>query len=258
MGNTRDENILIFENNLPSRRWKIRRIRTAADKKLRRTDKECTQVYNQIRNLGYEDLDPPIQRGYIRLFTLTEETKYNKCADFYQELLDKINTIRYSPHKTFKEKKRRIGKWKYKIRNEQTLQELDEWTFLNSKRITDEEKELFHPVEYYDTYMKKYRTKYIFIEPWRFVLRVRPNMITQVKIKDSELEKYESELSDYLDRHKNRGRIYKMKSRKYSWKKVLNEKEDKKRYRYSSFVNVSFHVVENEYREEKDLLWTTI
>jgi len=252
MGNSRDENILIFENNLPSRRWKVKRIRTATDKKLRRMDKVWRRVYNQIRDLGYEDLNPPIQRGYKRLFVLTEETKYSKRADFYQELLDKINTIRYSPHKTFKEKKRRIGKWKYKIKNEQILEEIDSWVFHNGRKFTDEEKELFHPVEYYDFCMKKYRTKYVFMEPWRYVLRTRPNMITKVQIKDSELEKYEGELSDYLDKYKNRARLYKMKSKKYSWKKILNEKEDIKRYQYNSFVNIPLHLVEEMYREEKE------
>jgi hypothetical protein len=251
MGNSKNENILIFENNLPSRRWKTRRIRTATDKNLRRTDKEWRRIYNQIRDLGYENLNPPIQRGYKRLFILTEDTKYSKRADFYTELLDKINTIRYSPHKTFKEKKRRIGKWKYKVQNEQTLQEFDSWTFHNPKKFTNEEKELFHPVEYYDLYMKKYRTKYIFIKPWRFALRTHPNMITQVQIKNSELERYEGELSDYLDQHKNRARLQKMKSKRYSWKKVINEKEDRKKYAYNSFVNVPLHLVENNYREEK-------
>ncbi len=257
MGNFANERDLIVQNNLPAYRWKIRRIRTANDKKLRRMEKEYKRVYNQIRDLGYEDLNPPIQRGYKRLFVLTEETKYSKQADFYKELLDKINTIRYSPHKTFKEKKRRIGKWRYKVRNEQALQEFDSWTFHNNKKFTAEEKKLFYRVEYYDFSLKGYRAKYVFFEPWRFALRVRPNIITKVQIKDFELEKYRDELSDYLDQDKNRRRLVKTVygSNTYSWKKVINERENKKKYNYNSFINVPLHLVEEIYKEEKDLIW---
>lgn len=255
MGNFANEQDLIVQNNLPTRRWKIRRIRTAYDKKLRRLDKEYKRVYNQIRDLGYEELNPPIQRGYKRLFVLTEETKYSKQADFHQELLDKINTIRYSPHKTFKDKKRKIGKWKYKVRNEQALREFDTWTFHNNKTFTEAEKKLFYRVEYYDYSTKGYKAKYVFYEPWRFVLRVRPNMITQVQIKDAELEKYCNELEDYLEQDKNKSRINKMKSRQYSWKKILNEKEDREKYTYNSFINTPLHLVEKTYKEEKELIW---
>lgn len=104
MGNYTDEQKLVFENNLPSERWKIRRIRTAHDKKLLRTEKEYNRVCRLIWNLGYEDLNPPIQRGYKRLFVLTEETRYSKRADFYQGIVDKINTVWYSPCKVFKER----------------------------------------------------------------------------------------------------------------------------------------------------------
>ncbi|HCO67029.1 MAG TPA: hypothetical protein DIT04_04615, partial [Dysgonomonas sp.] len=72
MGYSSNEKGLIEQNNLPGRRWKIRRIRTAYDKRLRQMDKKCTLIWNQIRDLGYEELKPPVQRGYKRLFVLTE------------------------------------------------------------------------------------------------------------------------------------------------------------------------------------------
>ncbi len=254
MGNFENEYDLIVQNNLPSRRWRIRRIRTAYDKKLRILDKEHTRICNQIRSLGYEDLIPPIQRGYKRLFVLTEETKYSSRADFYQGILDKINTIWYSPHKTFKGKKRRIGKWKYKVRNEQTLQEPDSWIFHNNKKFTEEEKKYFYKIEYYDYPSKQYKTKYVFIEQWRFVLRVRPNMITKIQIKDSELEQYRDELDDFLDRKENYKRLVKMRGGdSYSWKKILNEKENKIKYAHSSLADIPFHQIEEQYEEERQL-----
>lgn len=254
MGYFANEQNLIVQNNLPTRRWKIRRIRTAYDKKLRRLGKEEIRVWNQIRDLGYEELNPPIQRGYKRLFVLTEETKYSKQADFYQQLLDKINIVWYSPHKTFKQRKRKISKWKYRVRNEQTLETPDSWNFHNSKRFTEEEKHYFFPIEYFHAPSKQYCKKYVFIEPWRFRLRVMPNMITQIQIKDSELEQYHDELSDFLDKDKNRRRLTKMRGGYgYSWKKCTNRKEDIKLYKYNSLSNIPLHQLKEQYDEEK--LW---
>ncbi|WP_165024331.1 hypothetical protein [Dysgonomonas sp. ZJ279] len=238
MGNFADEHTLIIQNNLPSRRWKIRRIRTAYDKKLRCIDKEHTYIYNQIRNLGYEELVPPIQRGYKRLFVLTEEAKYSNHAEFYQNILDKINVVWYSPHKIFKEKKRKISKWKYRKNKEQKLQEPDGWTFQNMK-FTDEEAKYFYKVEYYDYQLKQQREKYVFAEQWRFILRIVPNIITKVQIKDLELEQYRDELRDFLDRDRNRKRLVRMAGgNTYSWKKIINEKENRKKYMYNSLINI--------------------
>ncbi|MDU1891718.1 MAG: hypothetical protein E6767_13605 [Dysgonomonas sp.] len=254
MGNFANEQDLIIQNNLPSRRWKIRRIRTAYDKKLRQIDKESTRVWNQIRDLGYEELKPPIQRGYKRLFVLTEETKYSKQADFYQTLLDKINTVWYSPHKTFRQRKRKISKWKYRYKNVQTLLTPDDWVFHNTKKFTEEEKHFFFPTEYYHAPSKLHCKKYVFIEPWRFRLRVVPNMITQVQIKDSELEQYHDELSDFLDKDKNQRRLAKMRGGySYSWKKCNNEEEDRKKYGYNSLTNIPLYQIKEQYEEEK--LW---
>lgn len=251
MGYFTNEQELIVQNNLPSRRWKIRRIRTSYDKKLRQLDKKRTCIRNQIRNLGYEELNPPIQRGYKRLFVLTNETKYSKRADFYQNILDKINTIRYSPHKTFKQKKR---KWKYQVCNEQELQTPDSWSFHNKKNFTEEEKCFFFLVEYYHAPSKSFYKKYVFIERWRFRLRVMPNLITKIQIKDTELEQYCEELDDYLSKDKNTRRLTKMwGGNTYSWKKVNNEKENRKRYNYNSLKNIPLHKVNEEYNKEKQL-----
>jgi hypothetical protein len=252
MGYLANEQELVVQNNLPSRRWKIGRIRTAYDEKLRRLEKERNRVWNQMRNLGYEELNPPIQRGYKRLFVLTEETKYSKHADFYQGILDKINTIKYSPHKIFKQKKRKIGKWKYAPRNEQELQSPDDWIFHNKKNFTEEEKCFFYPVEYYHAPSKSFHKKYVFIEQWRFRLRVMPHLITRIQIKDSELEQHYEGLKDYLSIDKNARRLTKMRGGgTYSWKKVHNEKEDRKRYSYNSLKNKPLHEIAEKYNKEK-------
>lgn len=253
MGNFAHEDALIASNNLPSRRWKIRRIRTARDKMLRALDKEHTQVCRQIRDLGYEPLIPPVQRGYKRLFVLTEATRYNSRAEFYQGILDKINTIWYSPDKQFKQKKRKIRKWRYRYTKEQQLQQPDEWQFLREGKFTEEEQAYFYPVEYYDYPGKYWRTKYVFIEPWRFELRIRPHMITETRRKDLELEQYRDELYDFLHRHENQRRLVKMRGGNgWAWKKVLNKYRDRQRYAYNSLKNVPLHHIVDNYSEETE------
>jgi hypothetical protein len=60
---------------------------------------------------------------------------------------------------------------------------------------------------------------YEFIEPWRFTLRIRPNMITHYKPVDFELEKESAELESYLRQHKIAGIAQKtIYGGSYSWK----------------------------------------
>lgn len=251
MGNFAYENDLIAQNNLPSRRWKRRRIRTARDKMLRAKDKEHTRICWQISELGYEELNPPIQRGYMRLFVLTEASRYSNQSGFYQELLNKINTIRYSPDKIFKQKKRKIGKWRYNYLKEQKLQEPEDYSFHTGKKFTEEEKKYFYPVEYYFYPGKMWRTKYIFVEPWRFELRVRPYMITKVQRKDLELEQFRDELYDFIQQKKNYRRLVKMRGGNgYAWKKVINKKNDIQLYQYNSLRNIPFHQIVENYKQE--------
>lgn len=251
MGKFAYEDELIALNNLPSRRWKKRRILTARDKFVRNLDKEHTRIFNQIHNLGYDELDPPIQQGYKRLFMLTESTQYSNRAAFYQGILDKINTIRYSPDKIFKQKKRKIGKWRYSYRKEQKLQEPDDWQFLRGDKFTEEEMKYFYPVEYYSYPAKCWRTKYLFIEPWRFELRIRKNWITRVKRKDPELEQYRDELHDLLYRKDIYRRLIRIRGgNTYAWKKVLNEREDRKKYSYHSLKNIPLHQIVEKYKKE--------
>lgn len=83
-----------------------------------------------------------------------------------------------------------------------------------------------------------------------------PNMITQVQLKDFELERFREELNNYLDKDKdkNRKRLVKMYGgNTYSWKKVINERESRKKYKYNSLRNIPLYKIKEKYEEEK--LW---
>lgn len=245
----------MYADDLPSRRWRIRRMRTAQDKKLRALNKESRRLWTEIRNLGYEPIDPPIRCGYKRLFVLTEDSKHTPSPDFYQGILDKINDIRYSPTKEF-ESKRTSRKWRRRKRKrkEHKLMEPDSYRFHKTLKFTEDEKRMFYEIKYYDKQLKNERIKYVFSEPWRFTLRIRPHWITEIQRKNPILEQQEQEIDKILDRYKNKGRLIKMRGGdSYSWKRVNEKIDTRKRYAYHSLKNKPLHLVMEEYNEEKQL-----
>lgn len=209
--------------NIPSRRWKVRRIRTALNKKLRKLEKEWRRLWNEKRNLGYEPLEPPVRCGYKRLFMLTEDCKHTPSSEFYQGILDKINDIRYSPTKEF-EGKRSSKRWRRRKRKEQKLLEPDNYHFHKILKFTEDEKRMFYEIAYYDKQLRKNSIKYVFSEPWRFSLRIRPHWITEIQRKDPLLEQQMEEINKIIDRYKNQGRLVKMRGGNTCvWDKTYNE-----------------------------------
>ena len=54
--------------------------------------------------------------------------------------------------------------------------------------------------------MKRHEWKYVFREPWRFRLKVAPNIITKMKIKDGILESEIRRLENFMDQNDLRKR----------------------------------------------------
>ena len=75
--------------------------------------------------------------------------------------------------------------------------------------FTDDEKLLFDEVWEMDT-RKELVKRYVFREAWRFVLRVRPNVIDKVRKRDSMVESRYQEILDYLDGSCHRRRLNKL------------------------------------------------
>jgi len=246
MNNQTIECYWIMHGNLPEKRWKVRRARKGRDKQLLRLDRERQKIRKDIWNLGYEDLIPPVQRGWKRTFVLREDVMRDKRSEFYQNILNKINTVQYSYRKDFKVKKRRFRKRCYVIR-EQKLEEMTEFYF-KKKQFTEEEQALFYQKEEYDCYSKKMVTKYVFTESWRFVLRVQANIITKVRRRDWELERREKEIGDYFEKNdlqRRLNKLYGYRSWRY-WDKRLYPK-----LKYEDpLKNKPFHVVLDEYYNE--------
>lgn len=237
--------------HLPDKRWKIRRIKSGRDKFLRRLDKESDKLSNEIRNLGFEPLEKPIQAGYKRLFVLTEDTKHVENINFYQGILTKINTVRYSSTKIF-EKERTSKRWRRRKRKskKQTLLEPNHHTFHKCMKFTEDEQRMFYEINYYCHQCKKEHLKYVFSEPWRFSLSIRPNWITEVKRKDTEKEQKLAEIDDYIDQYKNRGRLTKMRG---GWGSNRYWPLQREKYKYNPLKHKQNHQLMEEYNDEKEL-----
>jgi len=229
-------------SRLKTKRQKKRLQKLDSDKKLIQLDKELKRLWRQHCNLGYEELVPPIQRGWKRTFVLKYDVEISRDADFFRSLLQKVNYVQYSHRRDFKVKKRRKGKKVYADRI-QKLHDLWEWQFV---KLTDKEKSFFKEV---DHPINKYRTikKYVFTEPGRFMLSITPNMITKVKIIDPLLLQQMKQMDSYIERRFLRPRLEKLKGGySYKWD------ESPKRVRYKQLLKSnSLEKLYEEYLEEK-------
>lgn len=189
----------INSSRIRSLRRRKRAQRDAYDKELLKLYREYDAIRKDIHSLGWEDLKPPIQNGWMRSFVLRDDVKRTRQGIFYQQILDKINTTEYSWRKDFKKKRRQHGRKVYVVR-EQALRRPDEKEFF-SKKFTDEERACFHEALTHPPCSKTPVKVYTFTEAWRYVLKTSPRMITKVRILDVDLKRKESELSNYIDRH---------------------------------------------------------
>jgi hypothetical protein len=180
---------------------------------LRALDREREELWEKEKELGWAELDVPIMRGWKRYFVLREDVARSKYAIFFQTLLDKINTVDYSSRKDFTTKYRKGGK-KLRAVTHQRLKYLGE---VNQKKISFSEKERSHfeEREIADRTGKKFIKVLVFTEPWRFSLRIRPNMITKVKVEDRDIESRVSEIDNYFDTNNFKPALAKMKGHSY-------------------------------------------
>lgn len=215
------------------------------DKKLIHLHREESAIWKQIWNLGWKELKPPIQRGFIRFFILRDDVRRTKEAPFFEKLLDKINTSQWSYRKDFKRKRKRFGKKVYVVR-EQRLDDVGEKEFFG-KKFTEQERSYFYETLTHSKQSKKPVKVYRFTETWRFILRVEANMITKVRIKDLDLERKRAEIDRYFDVDR-RNRLWKLlHGTCWGWNRRAKDK-----YK-DPFHNRSFADILDEYLPESTL-----
>lgn len=152
------------------------------DKWLIKQDKIWYDLWKRDRNPVWTPLDPPIQKGWKRYFVLKKGVTSGKQVEFFEGILKKINTYEWSYRKDFKVKRRKAGKKIYVVK-EQFLLKLYDHVF-ERKDFSDEEKQFFYPTPRYYKGGREPSIVYIFSEPWRFELKVSPNMVTRQRMVD--------------------------------------------------------------------------
>jgi len=234
---------------LRSARQKRRSQKEDFEKQLIQLHNQRIQLQADKARLPWIPLAEPYQKGWKRSFVLREDVWQSKQADFYQTLLDKINTTQYSKDKGFKVKKRKRRKRVYEVKK-QSLREFSEWDWSYGKlKLTETEKMLFYRQETWSAQSRCFIIQYVFIEPWRFVLQVRPHMITHMKMIDADLEARIQQLENYIENKHLNYKIFKITNgrSRHSWKK---EFEIKPQYHHP-FRNMSLHSILEELKEQK-------
>jgi len=178
-------------------------------KRLLALDRELWALHNHQRNLGWVELNPPVMRGYKRSFVLREDVARSRQASFFEGILQKINTTHYSYRKDFKVKKRKLGKKCYVVK-EQGLHAPNEWQ-LKRLKFTPKELEFFDEKICRDKFGKEDSKRYFFNDQWRFVLKVKPNIITRTQLRDEAAEKRTEEIDQLLRQQRWENTLWKLK-----------------------------------------------
>lgn len=192
------------------------------EKYLLKLHREKHSLWQKKGDLGWEPLVPPFQRGWKRSFVLRDDVARSKDAAFFQAILNKINTSDWSHRKNFLVRKRKRGKKIYVVKGQQ-LQKPYQWQF-NKMNFTEKERSYFDLEFHYRKPHEKPDIRFVFRDSWRFELRVQPNMIEKVKIKDPELEAAIKQIESYLERnHYGRKMERLVRSRQSHWRRYCQE-----------------------------------
>ena len=242
-----DSNPYIDGSRVRNLRSRLRIAREDHEKFLRECCDRHAELEKQRRNLPLVPLEKPYQKGYVRFFVLREDVRQGKQADFFATLLEKINTYQYADNRKFQKKKKRRRKPVYVARKQElrsfSQRELER--ALDNGEFSVKEYLYFARVECFNRQKDCFETYYEFTEPWRFELRVKPNMITHYRPVDIAIERELAELDKIISDYKNWGIIHsKIYGGSYSWnqyQKRYNPKEKYKRTPLKEIAALKYH-----------------
>lgn len=230
-----------------NKRTKKRLVKEDFEKQLIQLRKLEVALWRKRQELPLIPLAVPYQKGWQRNFVLREDIERSNESSFYKVLLEKINTLQFSSEKSFKRKKKRKRKHVY-VEKLQTVKEFSESEWRSSKlTLTEKEKIHFYKIERWCSNCKRFQVYYVFNEPWRYVLRVKPNMITHTKMVDAVLESEIKILDNYITNLNLRYKINKLvDGSSYRWSYYQNENPKEK----NPIKNKSQQVLYQQYVDE--------
>ena len=199
------------------------------DKQLIQLNKEENCLYQQKRNLGWQPLHPPVQKGWVRYFVLRDDVARSRHSVFFEGILKKTNTYDYSYRKDFKKKKRKRGRKIYVAKTQHLLRPYEHQ--FKKMQFDSNEKQFFREVWELD-WRKQPVKRYEFVEPWRYVLKIKPYLIDKVRIKDAVLEAKINLIGNYLDRNYYRIRLSKLLNGYYQYKHSRDFEKNDETYQF--------------------------
>jgi hypothetical protein len=203
-------NTELLPYRLKSARRKKRLQKQDLDKQLLQTERRLKELTGSAEVI-IEQLDKPYQKGWKRLFVLKKAAAQSENAAFYQEILDKINTVQYHYDESFKSRKK--GKRQHRGHYDKlpALRSVNKYDWNAGKlNLTDVQKACFALVSYWNEPYCRWENYYEFTQPWLFEIKVLPHMIYEVRVSDALLAQEESFLSDYLYTGKASNRLAKI------------------------------------------------
>jgi len=238
------EDSIFFSTRLKSKREKKRIIITAKQKEIIQKFQRRKEIYQEQKNIPIVPLTQPYQKGYERYFVMKDGIRNEKELAFFSSILEKINTIQYAENKKFTTKKKRNEKRIYTPRI-QKLKQLQPYEFAGPHSIlNDNERQYFVCVETFDPVTNRFKGLYEFLQPWRFRLIIKPNMITHYKPLIAELKQEEAEVDQFLDNHKNQGILFKITNKGYSYPMKPKIKNEFKKRKFFNMKNTALEIAE--------------
>lgn len=233
-------------SRLKKKRKKKRLVKEDFEKHLIQLSKRRHSINLAIKNLPLIELQEPYQKGWVRFFVVRKDILHSEDALFFVNLLDKINTFQFSNQKTFTNRKKRFGKKTDNLREQfvsnVTISDWNKSIF----EFTDKEKSFFTLVEKWSDRCQCFKTYYKFNEPWRFVFKIEPNIITHKKAVDTVLESELRLIENYIENQCLGYKIYKTGNRDSDYYKRLHK------LKYSNQIkSKNLNALYEAYLEEK-------
>jgi hypothetical protein len=190
---------------LKTTRRKKRLQKWGRQKELRSLNIQLWDLHKKEKELGYVELEKPVEAGWVRYFVLRQDVARCKEALFYQRILDRINTKAFCNRKDFLKKSRKTKK----------LNPIEQYTMrlrpdeFERRLFTEKEKALFELKIIKEKGGGKHRA-YVFLEEWRFDFKVKKHWITHKKVHDNVLEQRIAELGKVVNSEEMRGKLNKV------------------------------------------------
>lgn len=186
--------------------------KTEQEKELRRFYEAYRNTWDSKKEHGQWKEVEPYQKGWVRFFELRDDIKNRTDAGAIQKVLEVVNNRLYCGREDFLYQKYTKGKKKVMLPLKQTVRYLLESTYEQldertksyfSKKIWMEKR--MYPSKHYVTI-----TGYMVNDPYWFVYKIEPNVITHHWIPDSEWESHCQEIRNKIQRNNLWPKIYRM------------------------------------------------